>query len=176
MIGKRRALWAVLLAAPLVALLALGFGHDPNAVASPLLNHRAPNVTLKTLDGKTLHLSALRGRPIVLNFWASWCLGCKLEHPYLVQAWQIYGPEGVAFVGVLFDDTVANARAFLRQRGGGWPTLQDPGQVTAIDYGVSAVPETFFIDRRGIVRYKSTGMVTPSLLRLEIMRLLTSSR
>lgn len=70
----------------LLALLAIGLQGDPQASVSPLLGHPAPAVTLKTLDGTQFSLAHLRGRPIVLNFWASWCVGCKLEHPYLLRA------------------------------------------------------------------------------------------
>jgi len=132
----------------LLAVLAVGLQSDPQASVSPLLNHPAPVVTLNTLDGTRFSLARLRGRPIVLNFWASWCVGCKLEHPYLLHAWHIYQPDGVAMVGIVFSDSVGNARSFLREYGGGWPNLQDPNGSVAVKYGVSAVPETFFIDRR----------------------------
>ncbi|PZS01056.1 MAG: hypothetical protein DLM70_12725 [Chloroflexi bacterium] len=156
----------------LLGLLVIGLQGDPRASVSPLLDHPAPAVTLKTLDGTWFSLTRLRGRPIVLNFWASWCVGCRLEHPYLLLAWHTYRPDGVAFAGIVFSDSVGNARSFLREHGGGWPNLQDPNGSAAVRYGVSAVPETFFIDRRGIVRYKSVGPVTPHLLTLEINRLL----
>ncbi len=168
----KRALWAVVIAVPVVLLLASGFGRDPGAISSPLLKHRAPAFTLRTLDDQPFSFASLRGRPVVLNFWASWCVGCKLEHPYLVDAWRTHSPQGVAFVGVVYQDTRSDARAFMKEGGGGWPNLMDPGQKTAIDYGVYGIPETFFIDRKGIVRYKSIGPVTPELLDLQIHRLL----
>jgi len=135
----KRALWAPLLAAPLLALLAFGFARNPDAASSPLLHHQASAIHLRTLDNAPFSLASLRGKPVVLNFWASWCLGCKIEHPYLVQAWHAYRREGVAF-----------------------------------DYGVYGVPETFFIDRRGVIRDKSTGPVTPELLSRDIQQLLQS--
>lgn len=174
--GRARILWALIIAVPLIAVLALGFGRDPNAVASPLLNHQAPAFTLTTLSDRPFSLAQLRGRPVVMNFWASWCVGCKIEHPYLVAAWHTYEPKGVIFVGVLFNDNATSARAFMRDHGGGWPIVQDPGLQTAVAYGVTGIPETFFIDRRGIVRYKSTGVVTPGLLHTQIERLLQSQR
>lgn len=166
-----RAIFALVIAVPLIALLASGFGRDPGAIASPLINKPAPNFTLRTLDGRSLALHDIRGKPVVLNFWASWCTACKLEHPYLVQAWETYSPA-VAFVGVVYEDSAANARAFMHTYGGGWPDVLDPGQQTAINYGVYGVPETFFIDRKGIIRYKQIGPVTPQLLQEEISRLL----
>jgi len=129
---------------------------------------------LRTLNNASFSLDSLRQQPVVLNFWAPWCLGCKIEHPYLVRAWHAYRREGVAFVGIVYQDTASNARAFLREHGGGWLTLQDPDQRMAIDYGVYGVPETFFIDRHGVIRDKSTGPVTPELLSRDIQQLLQS--
>ena len=96
------------------------------------------------------------------------------QTPDLIQAWHTYRRHGVVFIGIVYQDTASNARAFLREHGGGWLTLQDPDQRTAIDYGVYGVPETFFIDRRGVIRDKSTGPVTPELLSRDIQQLLQS--
>jgi cytochrome c biogenesis protein CcmG/thiol:disulfide interchange protein DsbE len=168
----KRVVWAVFIAVPLVLLLAFGFGRDPSVIASPLINHPAPGFTSRTLDGKELSLGSFQGRPVVVNFWASWCLGCKIEHPYLVQAWQDYAPLGVAFVGVVYQDTAGNARTFMKERGGSWPSVLDSEEKTAVDFGVYGVPDTFFIDRKGIIRYKSIGPVSASLLRHDIGSLL----
>lgn len=168
----RRSAWALVVAVPVVLLLASGFRRDPTAIVSPLVNHSAPSFTLHSLDGREVSLASLRGRPVVVNFWASWCLSCKDEHRYLGEAVRAYGPRGVAFVGVIYQDSPAAAHAFLRQHGGGWPALEDPGSRTAIDYGVTGVPETYFIDRRGIVRSMSRGPVTPDLLMRDINPLL----
>jgi cytochrome c biogenesis protein CcmG/thiol:disulfide interchange protein DsbE len=162
-------------AAALVVLLGFGFGQDPSAIASPLLNKPAPSFALRTLDGHPLSLVSLRGRPVVLNFWASWCVSCKDEHRYLLEAAKDYGPQGVAFVGVAFKDSTSDLRSFLHEYGGGWPTVQDPGQDTAINYGVAGPPETFFIDRHGIVRFKVTGPLTPSVLTTQLDRLVGTS-
>lgn len=156
----KRALWVIPIALPLILLLAVGFSHNPNASASSaLLNKPAPNFTLRTADGKVVTMRSLRGRPVVLNFWATWCPPCLTEHPNLLHAWRKYGAKGVAFVGITIRDSAAAARAYQRKHGGAWPALQDPGQRTAINYGVTEPPETFLIDRRGIVRYKATGAV-----------------
>ena len=171
-----RAAWVLIVTVPLTLLLASAFRRDPNAIVSPLINKSAPGFDLRTLAGGRLSLSSYRGRPVVLNFWASWCTACKLEHPYLVAAWLNYSPKGVAFVGVVYQDTASNARSFMKQRGGGWPSVLDPEQQTAIDYGVYGVPETFFIDRKGIIRYKTTGPVTPALLAHDIGTLLSAKR
>lgn len=160
---------------PLIVLLFLGFQSKPGAIASPLIRHPAPAFRLRTIDGGTLSLASLGGRPVVLNFWASWCTACKQEHPYLLQAWRRYSPR-VTFVGVLYQDSARNARAFMRRYGGSWSSVLDPDGTTAIDYGVYGVPETFFIDRRGVVRAKSVGPVTPRLLTSQIGALLAPGR
>lgn len=167
----KRALWALIIAVPLIALLAAGFGRDPSVVASPLINKPAPSFRLPTIDGKSLSLASLRGKVVVLNFWASWCVSCQAEHGYLLNAYHVYGPKGVAVVGVLYQDSTSAARSFLHTYGGDWPVLKDPGQQTAIDYGVIKVPETYFIDRAGVVRYKSVGPVTPDVLTEQLNRL-----
>jgi cytochrome c biogenesis protein CcmG/thiol:disulfide interchange protein DsbE len=165
----KRAVWALAIAVPVVVLLATGFRHDPNAIVSPIVNKPAPTFSLRAFDGKDVSLASLRGKPVVLNFWASWCLECRDDHTYLDDAWQTYARRGVVFVGVDYEDSLHDARDFLKRYGGGqWPNLKDPGQQTAISYGVYGVPETYFIDRRGVVRYKSTGSVTPALLAQEI--------
>ena len=167
----KRAIWAAAVAIPLLALLAFGLGRDPNAAASPLLNRPAPTFTLRTLDDGAISLAALRGRPVVLNFWASWCPSCKAEHAALRDAWRQYRPK-IQFVGVLFQDSSDGARRYMAQYGGHWPSVQDPDQQVAIGYGVAGPPETFFIDRHGIVRFKVVGPVSSAMLTRYIPRLL----
>jgi cytochrome c biogenesis protein CcmG/thiol:disulfide interchange protein DsbE len=167
----RRGIWAAVAAAPLLALLAFGLRGNPDAVASPLLNRPAPQFTLRSLEGKALSLATLRGRPVVLNFWAPWCVSCKVEHPALRAAWRRYRNR-VQFVGILFQDNPAGARGYTTQYGGRWPSAQDPGQQVAIAYGVAGPPETYFIDSRGIVRFKVVGPLTTRTLNRDIHALL----
>lgn len=171
----KRTIWVAVIAGPLLALLAFGLRGNPDAVASPLLNKPAPSFTLHTLDGRTLSLAALRGRPVVLNFWASWCPSCKTEHAALRDAWRRYRTR-VQFVGVLFQDSRAGARQYMLQHGGHWPSAQDPDQNVAINYGVAGPPETYFIDRSGIVRFKVLGPVSTGVLRRDIRQLLEMKR
>jgi cytochrome c biogenesis protein CcmG, thiol:disulfide interchange protein DsbE len=146
---------------PLTLLLFHGFGRDPREIPSPLIGKPAPSFSLVRLDGKTLTADQLRGRPYVLNFWASWCIpACVDEHPVLLQAEQRYG-DGVQIVGVIYNDSSGAARAFLDRYGdGGWPQLTDPGGRLAIDYGVTGPPESYFVDAAGIVRAKQFGPLT----------------
>lgn len=171
----KRAIWVAAIAGPLLALLVFGLRGNPNAVASPLLNKPTPNFTLQTINGRTLSLAALRGRPVVLNFWASWCPSCKEEHASLRNAWRRYGNQ-VQFVGVLFQDTRDGARRYMSRYGGRWPSVEDPDQHVAIGYGVAGPPETYFIDRRGVLRSKVVGPLTESVLRRDISHLLGVKR
>jgi cytochrome c biogenesis protein CcmG, thiol:disulfide interchange protein DsbE len=174
----RRSVWAAIIGVPaalLIVLLATGFKEDPNAISSPLVHKQASTFALHAIDGnRTISLAQLRGKPVVLNFSASWCVDCRIDQEYLTAAWQKYAGTGVDFISVLYQDNVASMRKFVHQYGGGWPILRDPGQQTAINYGVYGVPETFFIDRRGIIRYKSTGPVPWDVLNAQVRNLIRS--
>ncbi len=147
----------------LVFILSSGFGKDPHALPSVLEGRPAPAFELLDLAGEPVALEDLKGNPLVLNFWASWCGPCALEHPVLLEGARAY-PEAV-FLGVVYGDTVEAAQTFLKNRGSGYPNLQDPEQRTAINYGVAGIPETFFIGRDGLVVHKVTGPVDrPSLV------------
>lgn len=175
----RRGFWLLLIGLPaalFIGLLATGFREDPGAITSPLVHKPAAGFALRAIDsGRTVSLAGLRGRPVVLNFSASWCVDCRIDQEYLTAAWQKYAGKGIAFVSVLYQDNAASMRSFVRQYGGGWPILRDPGQQTAINYGVYGVPETFFIDRGGVVRYKSTGPVPWNVLNAQVRALLRTA-
>lgn len=168
-----KGLVAALVASALVAALAFGLTRDPRRLPGVAVGKPAPAFELRNLRGERLSLADLRGRPAVINFWASWCTECEKEHPYLMQAHKRWG-ERVAFVGVVFQDSERNIRRFLVERGEDpertYPNLMDPASRTAIDYGVYGVPETFFLDRRGVVSFKHVGGVTPDLLEQQLRR------
>ena len=113
----------------------------------------------ETLDGSTASLDALRGRPVVVNFFASWCLECRLEHPDLVASSDTFGPTGVTFVQIGYQERPQDSSAWLDDVGRSDHTLylHDPGSRTAIAYGVFGIPETFFIDPEGTVVGKIIG-------------------
>ena len=163
----RRSTIGIGISLPIIGLLMFGLTRNPNEIVSPLPGRDAPDFALPLLDdaADTVRLSALRGYVVVLNFWASWCLECRVEHTDLSVAAASYAPRGVHFYGVLFNDTPANGRAWIREMGGQtYPALIDVGSRTAIDYGLYGVPETFLIGRDGKVVHKQIGPLTMSRL------------
>jgi cytochrome c biogenesis protein CcmG/thiol:disulfide interchange protein DsbE len=120
----------------------------------------APAFTLERLDGPgELSLASLRGKTVVLNFWASWCGPCRDEMPLLQAGWERWEGKNVVFVGVDARDDRGYARAFLERYGVTYPNVYD-GKASLIGrYGVTGYPETFFIDADGKVRYRIAGPV-----------------
>jgi cytochrome c biogenesis protein CcmG, thiol:disulfide interchange protein DsbE len=156
----------------LVALLVVAAGfaisltRDPNRVTSVLIGRPAPSFTLQTLDQKgSVSLDELRGRVVVLNFFASWCAECRREEPVLDAISSDYASQGVQLLGVAFQDDRGQAEAFARGQGAGWPLLYDPDSETALRYGVTGLPETFVIARDGTVLAKYVGPVHDGSLR-----------
>lgn len=161
---------AVRWTAALVIVAAIGvgavfgsrLGADPALVDSPLIGQPAPTQRLPYLEGEgALSLADLRGRVTVVNFWASWCLACRAEHPALLVAASAYRDKGVVFVGVNHQDKRSSAVGFLDELGRGdsgcYRYVTDPGSTLALDFGVFGLPETFFLDERGTIVAKITG-------------------
>ena len=112
-----------------------------------------------TADGE-LALEELRGAPVVLNFWASWCPPCREEAPRLERRWQANRGRGVVFLGLDMQDLTGEAREFIRDFGISYPNVRDPGDGVARDWGVTGLPETFFLSRRGRVVGHVIGAVS----------------
>lgn len=145
------------------------------AATVPLVGHSAPDFTLQTWGspaGQSIHLAALKGRPVILNFWASWCTPCQQESPMLEAAWQKYQAEGVAFVGIDYQDSQSDAQQFLQHYGITYPAGPDSSGSISVDYGVSNVPSTIFIDRSGVVVRTHLGPLDAATLEAGIQQLL----
>jgi cytochrome c biogenesis protein CcmG/thiol:disulfide interchange protein DsbE len=173
--GRRRlivAAWLVAGTAAIVAILTMSLGRPSGPVDTPIVGRAAPAFDLETLDGERLSLEGFRGSPVVLNFWASWCLPCREEAPLLTSADTTYRPMGLQILGVVYQDSPQNARDFMSRYGQAYPGLLDPDGRTAIDYGVFGIPETFFIDATGVVRARQIGALTEADLRLQIEAIL----
>jgi cytochrome c biogenesis protein CcmG/thiol:disulfide interchange protein DsbE len=165
-------------AALLVLLFARLVSASQNAASVqsfPLIGHTAPDFTISVWNGaagEKLHLAALKGKPVVVNFWASTCIPCQDESQVLTAAAKRYVPQGVVFVGVDSEDATAEGVAFLKQYGITYPTGPDTTGSIAVAYGVTGVPETVFIDRNGIVTDKFGGALTAKLLDERVARIL----
>jgi cytochrome c biogenesis protein CcmG/thiol:disulfide interchange protein DsbE len=169
--------WAIPLAVvPVLLLLAYGFRTDPREIPSPLVGKPASPFSLTAFDGKALSLGSLRGQVVVVNFWASWCYpACYEEAPSLERAWKAYKDRGLVLIGVNYQDKEEPARRFLTQFGHTFPNAPDPGSRVSVDYGVYGVPETYFIDKKGRVRFKQVGPVSDEMLKRQIEQLLAEA-
>jgi cytochrome c biogenesis protein CcmG, thiol:disulfide interchange protein DsbE len=154
----------------IAGFLLKGLWLDPREIPSPLINKQAPDFRLESLGapGTFVAPKDMLGKVWLLNFWGSWCVACREEHPLLVE----FSRTGVApVVGVDYkeDDRTAGQR-WLRQLGDPFAACGfDPLGRVSIDYGVYAAPETFLIDKQGVIRYKQIGPVTPDILREKIV-------
>lgn len=147
---------------------------NPRGVPSALIGRPAPAFDLPEVPGVEVPLLrhadvAAPGRPVIVNFWASWCVPCIVEHPQLMAL----SREGVPVFGIAYKDRPEASREFLRRHGNPFARLarDEPGRA-AIDWGVYGVPETYLIDPRGIIRWRFAGAITPEILAQEIRPLL----
>jgi cytochrome c biogenesis protein CcmG/thiol:disulfide interchange protein DsbE len=168
-------------AIPLVVLLALiglfvfGMQHDPRLVPSPLVGKPAPAFDLPTLDGKPPRMTQadLQGAPVLVNFFASWCVGCQEEHPYLME---LTRTGQVRLLGIDYKDEQADVRNWLGQHGNPYgQILSDLEGHAGIDWGVYGVPETFVLDAKGTIIYKQIGPMTAEAWERHILPLLRAA-
>lgn len=155
----------------LVGFFAVGLKLDPREVPSPLINKPAPTFKLPVLNeaGKTFSPEDMRGQVWLLNVWASWCGACREEHPLLME---MSRSGAVPLVGLDYKDTDADGAGVLAQAGNPYKTVAtDADGRVGIDYGVYGVPETYVIDKAGVIRYKQIGPITEETMRDKIMPL-----
>jgi peroxiredoxin len=172
----------VLVVVALVVALMLVFGFrlarhpSRGSDTAQAKNGTAPDFTLQSLDGKTVRLSDFRGKPVVLNFWATWCEPCKIEMPWFVDLQKQYGPAGLQFIGVAMDDASTKEIAqFAESMKVNYPILVGKDSVGDDYGGVQFLPETFYIDRNGKVVDKSFGLKGRGEIEDDIKRIIASN-
>lgn len=140
---------------------------SPSNSVSPLVGHPAPDFTLAALSphpAPAISLSSYKGKPVVLNVWASWCGPCSDEAPLLQSAWLRQQSKGIVFLGIDFQDTQTDGLYFLQKYAITYPNVIDASGSVAINYGVTGTPETIFIDRHGVVVSKVASELTEQTL------------
>jgi cytochrome c biogenesis protein CcmG/thiol:disulfide interchange protein DsbE len=162
--SRRRTIWLLVLIGLILALVAvLAFGLRPKT-STVLQGNPAPNFELTAFNGEfngqRFSLAEMRGQVVVLNFWASWCVECDKEMSLLEQAWQDYRDQGIWFIGVDYLDIDSEGLAYLERFGTTYPNGPDIGSKMFQAYRSTGVPETFFIDRDGIVQHVQIGPIT----------------
>jgi len=161
--AARRLLFTLMAVGSVLILLGYGFYQDPRYIPSPLVGRAAPDFSLELFDGKTVRLSELRGKTVLVDFWASWCLPCRAEARDLEAAWKQQG-EDVLFLGINIQDTEAEALKFIDEFGITFANGRDPDGKISVDYGVWGIPEAFFVSPTGRITYKHIGAIPPPLL------------
>ena len=168
---KVKFLLPLLLFIVLVFFLAIGLNRDPQEVPSPLINKPAPAFEIPQLSDANQSFSpaSMKGQVWILNVWASWCVACREEHPVLVE---LAKSKAAPIIGLDYKDKREDALAMLATQGNPYllSAFDSNGRV-GIDYGVYGVPETYVIDKDGVIRYKRVGVVTPELLQSTILPL-----
>lgn len=139
---------------------------------SPLVGQPAPAFELESLDGETVSLADYAGRPVIVNFFASWCIPCREEIPLLVRVRDEHAADGLEVLGIVHDDGPQAAAAFAAGYGADWPMLLDPDDAAWRAYGGQLMPVTFYIDREGIVRAVSFGPPPPDALDEQLAKIL----
>jgi len=169
---KAKFLIPLVLFVVLVIFLAIGLNRDPHEVPSPLINKLAPSFSIPQLaePNKTFSPTSMQGQVWVLNVWASWCVACREEHPVLVE---LAKSQMAPIIGLDYKDKREEALAMLSRQGNPYvlSAFDADGRV-GINYGVYGVPETYVIDKAGVIRFKHIGPLTSDLLNQKIYPLL----
>jgi cytochrome c biogenesis protein CcmG/thiol:disulfide interchange protein DsbE len=177
---RRKIRWTMiaLWTAVIFILGILAWGLINTNAARPEVGQTAPDFDVEFFDGyewetrSVASLSEMRGRPVVLNFWASWCVECRYETDVLEATWQKYRDEGVVFLGVAYADVEPNSIAYMEEFGVTFPHAPDLGTDISQEYEITGVPETFFIDKNGVIRHVQIGAVNQEMLDTLILDML----
>ena len=157
-----------------VAGLLLTREDTSNGASKPSLEAKeaAPDFTLALIKGGNFHLGDHKGKPVMINFFASWCLPCREEAPVLEKVIHEYGAKGVVFMGIAIDDTEDKMKDFMTRYGVTFPVGLDKTGVVQKSFGLYGIPTTYFINKQGIINYFHSGSVTEELLQHELDKLL----
>ncbi|MDP9251248.1 MAG: TlpA family protein disulfide reductase [Chloroflexota bacterium] len=144
----------------LIALWATFLVVTEGTPAGARIGTPAPSFALADLDGNPLRLADLRGRPVIVNFWASWCAPCVEEFPLLRAALAAHAGDRLAIVGIVYRDRSEAAREFMTRMGATWPAVMDPAETVAGQFGIFNPPESFFIGRDGVIAGRQIGQLS----------------
>ena len=155
-----------------------GHANSHSTSGGPETGAMAPDFSLKVIDcrGKSMRLSSLQGKVVLLNFWATWCEPCKIEMPWLAELQTKYGPQGLQIVGVAMDDaSEKDISRFARKMGVNYPVLQGTESVADVYGGLEGLPVSFVLDRSGVVSDRIVGLVSESVIEDAIKKSLTGN-
>lgn len=160
------AIWGVVIA----VLILAGFGLVRTNTARPEPGEAAPGFSMQYFNGyewegrEAATLADMQGQIVVLNFWASWCVPCRTEADLLESSWKRYREDGVIFLGIAYSDVEPKAKGFLEEFSITYPNAPDLGTSISDDYDITGVPETFIIDREGVIRHVQPGPINRATL------------
>jgi cytochrome c biogenesis protein CcmG/thiol:disulfide interchange protein DsbE len=164
---RRTVLWASIAVGVIVAIVAIAVGTRPAAgthqTASPLIGHPVPLAPGQLVTGAPFSPDSLHGQWALVNFFATWCIPCQHEHSELVAFSRRHAGD-TQVVSVVFQDDTSHVTSFFAQHGGDWPVVRDPAGRTALDFGVTGVPESYLVDPNGIVVARLVGGVQADAL------------
>lgn len=157
----------------LALILVFAFGFSLSVVAQQQSKQQAPNFALKASDGKTIEMAKLKGKVVLVNFWATWCGPCRKEMPDFVEAYNQYKPKGLEIIGISLDeDGWSVVNPFLKQYKINFPVVIGDGKLARAYGGIEFIPTSFLVDRQGNIVDKHVGMLSKELLEKKLLPLL----